>query len=137
MKALLGTAAALFAASPSAAQPRTDLGSETSAAAEQGSEIIVEAQRLAEELKDTTLVMVRGNNQATFEFRANGTFKSEMNGLPSDFGEWWVEGERVCFDGRRLDTFCSSMLLDKHPGDTWAGPGYDGKTWQSRLVDHR
>jgi len=95
----------------------------------------VEARRLAEELKDTTLTLVRGrNNRATFRLRAKGTFASAMNGQQSDFGKWWVERDTVCFDGRRLDTFCSPSLAGKRAGDTWVGSGYDGKRWEASLV---
>lgn len=136
MKALLGSIAAIIAASVNAAQPQPDLAaSEASTAAEQGNEIIVEVQRLSEELKNTTLTLVRGRDmRATFKIRADGTFVSAMNGLQSDFGRWWVEGDAVCFDGRMLDTFCAPNLAGKRPGDTWLGSGYDGKRWEARLT---
>jgi hypothetical protein len=132
MKALLVATAAILGASANAAQPQ---GSDAPIAAEQDNEIIVEAQRLSEDLKDTTLTLVRGrNNRATFKLRANGTFASAMNGIQSDFGRWWVEGDTVCFDGRRLDTFCSVSLAGRHPGDAWVGSGYDGKRWEASLT---
>jgi heat shock protein HslJ len=132
MKALFLAIAMLASASIGAAQPQLDLASSE---AEQNNEIVVEAQRLTEELKGTTLTLVRGrNNRATFKLRANGTFVSAMNGLQSDFGEWWVEGDTVCFDGRMLDTFCSVSLAGKRPGDTWVGSGYDGKRWEASLA---
>ena len=136
MKALLGFTAAIIAASVNAAQPQPDLAtSEPSNVAEQGNEIVVEAPRLAEELKNTTLTLVRGRDRwATFKMRTNGTFVSAMNGVQSDFGKWWVEGVAVCFDGRMLDTFCAPNLAAKRPGDTWVGPGYDGKEWEARLT---
>jgi hypothetical protein len=139
MKAFLGAAGAIVAASATAAHPQVypnTLG--PSAAAERNQEIIVEARRLATELKNTTLEMVRGRDmRATFRLRADGTFVSAMNGLQSDFGKWRVEGDRVCFDGRKLDTFCSANLLDRHPGDSWVGTGYDGKRWEARLIANR
>ena len=76
-------------------------------ATEQGN-IVVEAPRLAEDLKNTTLVLTRGrDNRATLKIRADGTFVSALNGRQSDFGNWRVEGDAVCFDGRMLDTFCA------------------------------
>jgi hypothetical protein len=135
MKALLGFTAAIFAVSVHAAQPQPDFTiSEPSPDAEQGNEIIVEAPRLSEVLKNTTLTLVRGRDmRATFKMREDGTFVSAMNGLQSDFGKWRVEGNTVCFDGRMLDTFCSSELFGKRPGDTWVGSGYDGKRWEAGL----
>lgn len=136
MKALLGSAAAIIAVSVNAAEPQPDrAASEASTAAEEGNEIIVEAQRLPEELKNTTLVMVRGrDNRVMFKIRADGTFASSMNGLPSDFGKWRVEQDNVCFDGRMRGTFCGPGLLGKRPGDAWVATGYDGMRWEARLI---
>ena len=132
MKALLLAIATMATPSVSAAQPQPD---PASLEAEENNEIVVEAQRLSKELKDTTLTLVRGrNNRATFKLRADGTFVSAMNGVRSDFGRWSVECDTVCFDGRALDTFCSPSLAGKRPGDTWVGSGYDGKRWEACLA---
>ena len=135
MKALLGFAAVIVAASVSAAQAQPNPATtEPSAEAGQSTEIVVESQRLAKELKNTTLTQVRGRDmRATFRLRANGTFVSAMNGQQSDFGEWHVERDTICFDGRMLPTFCSLNLFGKYPGDTWSGMGLDGKKWEASL----
>ncbi|MBO9518704.1 MAG: hypothetical protein J7493_11610 [Porphyrobacter sp.] len=131
MKALLGLTTAFVAASVYAAQP----ASNPSTATDQTDDIIVEAQRLPEELKDTTLEFVRGrDNRVTFKIRADGTFASALRGLPSDFGVWRVEGDNVCFVGRMRGTFCGQALLNRRPGDTWEAVGYDGKMWKARLI---
>jgi hypothetical protein len=136
MKVLLAFTAAIIAIPANAGQAQPGLTiAKSSADAEQGGGIIVEASRLTEALKDTTLTLVRGRDaRATFRIRADGTFVSAMNGLQSDFGKWRVEGDAVCFDGRMLDTFCAPNLAGRHPGDTWLGPGYDGKIWKASLT---
>src|SRR6476659_2356576 len=100
MSAHLGFASWIIAVSASAAQPQPGQAtSELSLQAGQSNEIIVEAQRLSKELKNTILTLVRGRDQrATFKLKANGTFISAMNGQQSDFGKWHVEGDTVCFE---------------------------------------
>ena len=138
MKALLGVAATFVAASVSAAQPSPDPAmAEPPRVAEQDDEIVVEAQRLPEELKDTTLTFVRGrHNRVTFRIRRDGTFASKMNGLPSDFGTWRVEGDDLCFIGRSRGTFCGQALLNRRLGDTWEAVGFDGKLWEVSLTSN-
>ena len=135
MKALFGFTAAIMVASGSAAQPQPPISaSEAFPTAEQDNEIIVEAQRLSRELKNTKLLLVRPNSRVEFEIRANGTFKSSMNGLQSDFGKWRVDGSNVCFDGRARGTFCSPMLFGRRPGDSWVTTGLDGMRYEARLT---
>ena len=135
MKALFGFTAAIMVASGSAAQPQPPISaSEACPTAEQDNEIIVEAQRLSRELKNTKLLLVRPNSRVEFEIRANGTFKSSMNGLQSDFGKWRVDGGNVCFDGRARGTFCSPMLFGRRPGDSWVTTGLDGMRYEARLT---
>lgn len=138
MKTLLGVAVTFVAASVSAAQPWPDPATaEPARVAEQDDEIVVEAQRLPEELKDTTLSFVRGrDNRVTFRIRRDGTFVSKMNGLPSDFGTWRVEGDNVCFIGRARGTFCGQALLNRRLGDTWEAVGFDGKMWKASLTSN-
>jgi hypothetical protein len=71
MKALLAATAGLISASANGAQAQPDhAASEASVAAAQGDEIVVEAPPLAEELKDTTLTLVRDRGtRATFRIR--------------------------------------------------------------------
>jgi hypothetical protein len=135
MKAFFGLIASIMAASASAAQPQPPINtSNASPAAEQDNVIIVEAQRLSRELKNTRLFLVRPNSRLEFEIRANGTFKSSMNGLQSDFGTWRVNGGNVCFEGRARGTFCSPMLFGKRPGDSWVTTGLDGMRYEARLT---
>ena len=94
----------------------------------------MEAQRLSRELKNTKLLLVRPNNRVEFEIRANGTFKSSLNGLQSDFGKWRVDGGNVCFEGRTRGTFCSPILFGKQPGDSWVTTGLDGMRYEARLT---
>lgn len=135
MKALFGFTAAIMVASGTAAQSQPPISiSGASPAAEQENVIIVEAQRLSRELKNTKLLLVRPNSRVEFEIRANGTFKSSMNGLQSDFGRWRVDGGNVCFDGRARGTFCSPMLFGRRPGDSWVTTGLDGMRYEARLT---
>jgi hypothetical protein len=133
MNALLGFTAAAVAASAGAAQSGVTT-SDASTAAEQDNEIVVEAQRLSEELKNTKLLLVRPSNRIEFQIRANGTFKSSLNGLQLDFGEWRVTGANVCFEGRARGTFCSPMLFGKRAGDSWVTTGLDGMRYEARLT---
>lgn len=135
MRALFGFTAAIVGASVSAAQPQPPIShSGVLPAAEQDDEIIVEAQRLSRELKNTKLLLVRPGSRVEFEIRANGTFKSSMNGLQSDFGRWLVDSGNVCFDGRARGTFCSPMLFGRRPGDSWITTGLDGMRYEARLT---
>ena len=136
MKALLGFTATIVAASVNAAQPQPDLAtSEPSTEAEQSNDIVVEGPRLAEELKNTSLTMVRGrNNWVTVKIRADGTYTSTQNGLQGDFGNWRVERDTVCFDGRMRGTICIPTLFGRRPGDTWVILSPDGRTSDARLT---
>ena len=135
MQALFGITAVIVVASGGAAQRQTpDSTSRSFAAAEQNDEIIVEARRLSRELKNTKLLLVRPNSRVEFEIRANGTFKSSMNGLQSDFGKWRIDGGSVCFDGRGRGTFCSPMLFGRRLGDSWVTTGLDGMRYEARLT---
>ncbi|KRA83865.1 hypothetical protein [Altererythrobacter sp. Root672] len=102
----------------------------------QTNEIVVQIQRLsATGLRDTTLVMERRDYRIEIEMRADGTFRSSLNGLFSDRGKWRVDGERVCFDGIYRESYCSSNLVGKRPGDAWDGvSGLDGLRYKVRLV---
>ena len=135
MTALLGFTAAIMVATGGADQQQPPASpSEAAPAAQHDSVIVVEAQRLSRELKNTKLLLVRPNNRVEFEIRANGTFKSSMNGLQSDFGRWRVDGGKVCFDGRARGTFCSPMLFGRRPGDSWVTTGLDGMRYEARLT---
>jgi len=135
MQALFGITAVIMVASGGAAQRQTtDSTSRVLPAAEQNDEIIVDARRLSRELKNTKLLLVRPNSRVEFEIRENGTFKSSMNGLQSDFGKWRIDGGSVCFDGRGRGTFCSPMLFGRRPGDSWVTTGLDGMRYEARLT---
>lgn len=98
--------------------------------------IVVEAPRLsASDVADTTLVMERGRNtRIEIRMRANGSFKSYLNGLDSDFGTWNVRNDLVCFDGRMRGDFCAPNLAGKRPGDRWTGASrLDGQRYEFRL----
>ncbi|MBT2135878.1 hypothetical protein KK137_16195 [Croceibacterium sp. LX-88] len=99
-------------------------------------EIVVHRQRLsATNLANTTLIMERRDYRVRIEMDADGTFRSSLNGLFSDVGRWRIEGERVCFDGTYRESYCSSALVGKRPGDSWDGvSGLDGKRYKVRLV---
>lgn len=134
-QALFGFTATALVATGSAAQPQPLISTpDASPAAEQDDEIVVEAQRLSRELKNTRLLLVRPNNRLEFEIRADGAFKSPMNGLQSDFGTWRVDGSNLCFDGRARGTFCSAMLFGRHTGVSWITTGLDGKRYEARLT---
>ena len=99
--------------------------------------IVVEARRLsASDVADTTLVMERGRNtRIEIEIRANGSFKSYLNGLDSDFGTWSVRNDLVCFEGRMRGDFCAPNLAGKKPGDRWTGDSrLDGRRYEFRLL---
>jgi hypothetical protein len=134
VKALLAVIA-LVAASAAAAQPAPDPAAwNPNATSGEDGAIVVEGQRLPDDLKDTTLTLVRGrDNRVTFRIRRDGTFVSKRNGLQSDFGRWRVEGDNVCFVGRARGTFCGRGLLNGRLGDRWETLGYDGKVWEASL----
>jgi len=106
--------------------------------ADTGSEnvIVVEERRLsASDVADTTLVMQRGRStRIEIEIRANGSFKSYLNGLDSDFGTWNIRKDLVCFEGRMRGDFCAPNLAGKRPGDRWVGTSQiDGRRYEFRL----
>ena len=106
------------------------------AGADSGNVIVVEEQRLsASDVADTTLVMERGRTtRIEIEIRANGSFKSYLNGLDSDFGTWNIRDELVCFEGRMRGDFCAPNLAGKRPGDRWVGTSrIDGRRYEFRL----
>jgi len=98
--------------------------------------LVVEAPRLsASGVADPTLVMERGRStRIEIRMRANGSFKSYLNGLDSDFGTWDIRNDLVCFDGRMRGHFCAPNLAGKRPGDRWAGTSrLDGQRYEFRL----
>lgn len=133
MKLLLPFAAATAFSTgiPALSQPVPDEDS--------ASEIVVVGARLRDTgLADTAIVMERGRTtRIRIEMRADGVFRSYLNGLDSDWGRWLVREGDVCFEGRSRGNFCAIGLLGRKVGDTWQGVGRDGLEYDYKLVERR
>lgn len=130
MKALLPFAAAIAVATGIPAQ------SQSTPDADQTDEIVVEGTRLRDTgLADSTVVMEHGRHtRIRIEMRADGIFRSYLNGLHSDWGKWTVRDDKVCFDGRMRESYCASGLVGRRVGDTWQTVALDGLVYDAKLI---
>jgi hypothetical protein len=103
---------------------------------DQFSEIVVEGTRLRDTgLADTTIVMSRGRHtEIRIEMRADGVFRSYLNGLDSDWGRWTIRDDALCFEGRLRESYCARGVVGRQVGDTWRTAGLDGLEYEAKLI---